>query len=138
MKKGFTLIEVIAVIFILGILSSIAGVTYTTISNNHKKKSCENLKMQIENAAIEYVQDGHISLPTPNILPCCEDNYCACVEYNNSQPNKKKTLIYDGYLEAGLKNPIDDKTLEKVTIRVEYDKVKDIYKANIIEDFCNK
>ncbi len=60
MKKGFTLIELIAVIAIVAVISVIAGVSYSKISNEHKAQACENLKKRLMTATIDYVQDNSL------------------------------------------------------------------------------
>ena len=95
MKKGFTLIELIAVVAILAVIAIIAGISYTSINSKHKKDSCESLKKQFQNAAIEYVQDKHLIRSANRTVP---------VNYND--------LISNGYMEEGLKNPYDDSNID--------------------------
>lgn len=57
MKKGFTLMELLAVIVIISIIATAVGVSYTTISKNHKDNVCRNLEDSIKNAVVEFMQD---------------------------------------------------------------------------------
>ena len=54
MKKGFTLIEVTAVIAILGILAIFVVPKVSTVISNSKKKVCESIRITAEDAAKSY------------------------------------------------------------------------------------
>ena len=53
-KKGFTLIELLVVIALMLSILGIAVVSLINISNKKKKESWEQVKGQIETAAVEY------------------------------------------------------------------------------------
>ena len=53
-KKGFTLIELLVVIALMLSILGIAVVSLMNVSNNKKKESWEQVKGQIETAAVEY------------------------------------------------------------------------------------
>ncbi|MBQ4583337.1 MAG: prepilin-type N-terminal cleavage/methylation domain-containing protein [Bacilli bacterium] len=95
MKKGFTLVELLAVLIILSLIIVIAGGSYSKVSKKNKQNQCINLKKQIENLAIEYVIDT-------NGL------------YNNANEDNARwitlaMLIKNGYIEKeDLVNPFDN------------------------------
>ena len=56
--RGFTLIELLVVVGIVGILAAIGIVSYNGYVNSSKKKSAENIMMQIGLAQTEYYSDN--------------------------------------------------------------------------------
>ena len=56
--RGFTLIELLVVVGIVGILAAIGIVSYNGYVNSSKKKSAENIMMQIALAQTEYYSDN--------------------------------------------------------------------------------
>ena len=56
--RGFTLIELLVVVGIIGILAAIGIVSYNGYVNSSKKKSAENIMMQIGLAQTEYYSDN--------------------------------------------------------------------------------
>ncbi len=64
--KGFTLIELIIVIGILAVLSSIAYPTYISISENAKRTAVEKVCIDIVTGVERYAQDNNSALPYDN------------------------------------------------------------------------
>jgi prepilin-type N-terminal cleavage/methylation domain-containing protein len=56
-KKGFTLVEVLAAIFIICLVLGIGGFTFIQIMNNSKEKSYELTLNNVKKAANTYVQE---------------------------------------------------------------------------------
>ncbi|MBQ2946643.1 MAG: type II secretion system protein [Bacilli bacterium] len=91
-KKGFTLVELLAVLVILSILSIIATVTVSSILNDSKSSLSDRQKRNIENAAeTYYLKEGMNS-----------NDMCISVE----------ELIEKGYIDSvTVKDPQDRKEM---------------------------
>lgn len=63
MKKGFTLIEILGVVIILGIIAAIIYPTVNNVINDSKEKAYEDQKLQIVKAAKSYIVDNIDELP---------------------------------------------------------------------------
>lgn len=61
-KNGFTLIELLVVIALMLSILGIAVVSLINTSNKKKKESWEQVKGQIETAAVEFLQQMNICL----------------------------------------------------------------------------
>jgi prepilin-type N-terminal cleavage/methylation domain-containing protein len=68
-SSGFTLIELLVVVAILGILAAIGIVSYNGYVDSSKKKSAENIMMQIGLAQTEYYSDTSQYYTTPGSSP---------------------------------------------------------------------
>ena len=62
-KKGLTMVELLAVIVIIGILASITIVTYTKYINSSKQEKYQQNQKMIENAAKMYLQNNQDERP---------------------------------------------------------------------------
>lgn len=103
-KDGFTMIELLAVITIIGILSAVAVSSVTQYQEKAKKQDFEMLEKTLKTAADNYLIDHSGEIPS----------------LNNSKVLTASTLLNEGYLSS-LKDP--DKngstcqlTTSKVTI----------------------
>ena len=119
-KRGFTLIEVIMVIAVIGMIMLLIVPNVMTIINKNDVKSCENIKNSIIKSAELYVTDHKYEL-----------NF-SC----NEEPLdlKVKDLIAADYLKVDktgkIINPIDDSTI--------YDDSTNDKKVSVKYDCINK
>ena len=111
MKKGFTLVELLATIVILGIVILIAIPSYNVISNNIKRKQNENKISYIETQAGKYVTES-------GLYSDIDQAYISV-----------QTLLQAGYIDGDNKN--GDKVLDAYgnditcyQIEVDFDKSK--------------
>lgn len=112
-KKGFTLMELLAVIVILGIIAAIAIPSYNTISSAIKESQKDNLVALIEIKASRYAFD------TGKTMIFVDE------------------LIKEGYIdsddeEGNLLNPVDNERLNCYI--VEMNKESDHYNATFIDE----
>lgn len=115
-KKGFSLIEILAVILILGIVSAIAVTSYNLIKVSVLETELENTVFQIETEAENYAFD------TGNV---------ESVFYITTQ-----TLVDNGYLttdeDGNITNPLDGTNLNCNVITIKY--VDGVYVATFDSD----
>ncbi len=86
MKKGFTLVEMLAVIALVGLLAVIGVATYTNVNESAKQKTLEAKKEHIRAAAIKWAKENNITSKT-------------VISVN--------ALVVEGYLTAD-ENRVDD------------------------------
>ena len=106
MKKGFTLVEIIAVITVMSILLVIITPYILNTVNNKKGEISNEAKQIIYDATDLYVKENQDNYPT-----VANSIYCI----------KLETLVKDGKLEAPIKDMKSDKEIPltnmiKVTI----------------------
>jgi prepilin-type N-terminal cleavage/methylation domain-containing protein len=82
-KRGFTLIELIAVIVILGVLLSITTMSVTSYLNETKEKSFESLVESVETSAQMYIADHSNDFPELNTVGSTFDIELADLVNNN-------------------------------------------------------
>ena len=117
-KNGFTLVEVITVIVILGIIILIAVPSYIGISENLKQKQYENKLKQIEIKATEWANDNNITDDTTiTVSRLVDDGY---VNMDDETSNDKRVI-----------NPMNDESMECYHVEISVDNGK--YKAKVKE-----
>lgn len=94
MKKGFTLVELLAVIVIIGIISSI---TFVVVD-----KSIKNGKETLYNSQLENIYSGANNYVVDNISEI-KDGDCVTIS----------ALENGYYIDKDLKNPKTDETFDK-------------------------
>lgn len=96
MKKGFTLIEVLAVIVIISILTIVVMPNILNSVNNKKGEISDNAKRMIYDAADIYLKENSEIYPNTN-----EATYCI----------KLETLVTNGKLVSPIKDLTTDKEI---------------------------
>ena len=117
-RKGFTLVEVLAVIVILGILIAIMIPNVNKLINSFKDDNYKNLKRTITVAARSYISDNRYEIKINN-LPCTNRTDEKTVKSINNigLTNSRipiETLIDKNYIKeknGKITNPINNKEL---------------------------
>ena len=88
--KGFTLVELLAVIVILGIVLSVSIVSVNSIRKKQEKENKENVISSILTGAKSYVADNNLDVPTSLKVEILQDNYVSFDQKEYDFKNKKK------------------------------------------------
>ena len=118
-NKGFTLVEIISVVAILGLLAIITTPAYDTISNNIKTRNYDSKKSTIKSQTLSYVEkylkdkiyDGTNS-----------NNYCYTVDYLIQNGIISSDSDKDEYIENNVTG--EKYTGDKEYIKIYYDNTK--------------
>ena len=121
MKKGFTLVELLAVIIILGLLTIIAIPSIIGILNNEKENISDSMKNIIINASSLYIEDNSGVYPKVN---------------NNVYCIKLESLVNDNILSKPLKDPVTNKEID-LNKYVKVSIINDLYNYDIV-DICTE
>lgn len=96
-NRGFTLIEMLVTIAIVGVLGVIIGINIVGMISRQKEKNYEEYKENIENAACLYFQREN-----PNATECAGDSCQIQIP----------TLIQNGFVKKDMSNPITKESAE--------------------------
>ena len=136
-KKGFTLVEVLAVIVLLGLLVGIAVPNILRSQTKAKEKTLATKVKNIERAAVLWGQD--------NKADVLDGNSCTGTFKTSSNCEKAKELfvkdLIPNYIKAddgtNIKNPVSNKSMNdcKITVYTKYGKIYATYNKTK-EDTC--
>lgn len=107
-KKGFTLVELLAVIAVLGILATAVGIAVGKIYNDNIKKSMIVQENNVMSAAKNYLEDYCIR-PLDNSYECPN---------SNDNDSGTKYICLDDLQENPMDNYINKVMYKKVTAKV--------------------
>lgn len=146
-NKGFTLVEVLAIIVILGILITIIAPNVTTLINENKKNSLEKLNTSITSAAKLYISDHKYEIKltssTCNANDTIDIDKIGNTDLNPNNQIKIRTLVDEGNIstssDGNIYNPENKEqklNLDNSYIIVKYNcKTKDyIYYKDVPND----
>ena len=102
-KKGFTLVEVLAVIVIIGIVAMMASTGVMKVRENSLKKLLNSKIEELEASAILYGQENQNSLGGACVVDGEEYSFCKLVTV--------KFLIDEGYYTTSEENKNNKKDL---------------------------
>ncbi len=124
--KGFTLVELLAVIAIMGMLAVIMVPTISGVIEENKTNNSENLKKSIKSSARAYISDNRYEIKLDN--NSCNNNNTKreIFSINNKTILESKItvelLVNEGYLKSNsgeIINPETNKTINKEESNIE-------------------
>ncbi len=126
-KKGFTLIEVLAVLVIISIIASLATIKVLKIKNNSSEELLETKIENLEAAAIVYGQENPSSLTKSCTVSGVNYSYCTQVTVKNLiDGNYFKSTETNSAGTIDLKNDVTNESMLSDKIQI-YRKNNSIY-----------
>ena len=114
MNKGFTLVELLAVLFILSVITVVAVPNVIITNKKTKENDINQFKKTVENAAEVYVET-HLSLDWVKKLKTNGGYYCISVkDLIDTEGNMESANL----LNPNLKNPENDTEVSKLDVSV--------------------
>ena len=135
MNKGFTLVELIAVVAILGLLAIITTPAYDSISKNIKTRNYESKKSAIKNQTLAYVEKylkDKIYTGIPNDEVYETNYYCFTVQYLIQNGIISSDSEKDEYIEDNLTGKKYSGEDEYIKLYYDTDNLKLL--ASIVDD----
>ena len=137
-KKGFTLVEVLAVIVLLGLLVGIAVPNILRSQTKAKEKTLSTKVKNIERAAVLWGQDNKADVLDGN---SCTGTFKTSSNCEKATIINVEKLITSNYIKADdgndIKNPVSNESMNdcKITVYTKYGKIYATYdKKN--DDTC--
>ena len=94
-KKGFTLVELLATIIILGIISTMAVISIDAMMEEAQVKECEAIATNLKTAVKEFVSDRRYDS-----------------SFGNPPQLQIKYLVNNGYFSNNVTNPFTNKQVD--------------------------
>lgn len=134
-KKGFTLVELLATVVILGVLITIASFSATAMINNAKKKAGSIAVSNLKEAAITYYKQNNIKLSK------CTAGFMVDGDNTSSCITKANEVTVNTLIEAGAftdtKNACDKNATVTVYRYVDSDSGIDELRSYVDDYACN-
>ena len=128
-RKGFTLVELLATLVILGIVVSIGGVAITKTISNSKQKNYDTLVANIKSAVEEYYQECQYGRIQGQDYSYCKTNNDDTVYIIGAS-----VLLAHGYINPNADNMlINPKDEEKKVCKIKYKYNSSAYKIEVTE-----
>ena len=122
-RKGFTLVELLAVIVILGIISTIAVASVNKINENTKNRLLNTKISLFENNFLSWAQDNESCFTGAGIdcltMTCTTTNGLKNCIVTYNELASKHVVKYDND-DNQIINPANNKVMNNSTIKIEY------------------
>ena len=115
MNKGFTLVELLSVILVLGIVIIIAIPSYLNITNNIKNSNLENIKKMVSTSMLNYANKYYLDDIKPANNTCSTNNCCV---YYSIRYIKENNIFQT--TDGSIINPVTNLDLDGY-VKVSYD-----------------